>query len=146
MYCVNCGFKLDENYKFCSSCGSKRGKAEDAFKSKSSVVLLLKIVRYIFGTVFAVITIGGLISLSEPYDYMMTTVVFFLAILLLPSFEYLCKLVKREFSIVRRLFLGLGTFFVPTLFYEFIGGVIVPPVSALIFWIIMFIIPDLTDE
>jgi len=100
-----------------------------------------KILSYIFGTMM--ILFGIILIFSKDVGSIMTGLSFlFLAILIYPTFYYICKLCNKNFSLGRKIALGIGTFFIaPILFsseeitYSHISTYIV---VVLVFWIIMF--------
>lgn len=100
-----------------------------------------KILSYIFGTMM--ILFGIILIFSKDVGSIMAGISFlFLAILIYPTFYYICKLCNKNFSLGRKIALGIGTFFIaPILFsseeitYSHISTYIV---VVLVFWIIMF--------
>ena len=100
-----------------------------------------KNLSYIFGTMM--ILFGIILIFSKDVRSIMAGISFlFLAILIYPTFYYICKLCNKNFSLGRKIALGIGTFFIaPMLFsseeitYSHISTYIV---VVLVFWIIMF--------
>lgn len=100
-----------------------------------------KILSYIFGTMM--LLFGIILLLSKDVESIMTGISFlFLAILIYPTFYYICKLCNENFSVGRKIALGIGTFLIaPFLFsseeitYSDISTYIV---VVLVFWVIMF--------
>lgn len=99
-----------------------------------------KILSYIFGTMM--LLFGIILLLSKDVESIMTGISFlFLAILIYPTFYYICKLCNENFSVGRKIALGIGTFLIaPFLFsseeitYSDISTYIV---VVLVFWVIM---------
>ncbi len=100
-----------------------------------------KILSYIFGTMM--LLFGIILLFSKDVGSIMDGISFlFLAILIYPTFYYICKLCNKNFSIGRKIALGIGTFLIaPFLFsseeitYSHIFTYVV---VVLVFWIIMF--------
>lgn len=100
-----------------------------------------KILSYIFGTVM--LLFGIILLFSKDVGSIMAGISFlFLAILIYPTFYYICKLCNKNFSVGRKIALGIGTFLIaPFLFsseeitYSHISTYIV---VVLFFWVIMF--------
>lgn len=100
-----------------------------------------KILSYVFGTMMLFFSIILLFS-KDVGSIMAGISLLFLAILIYPTFYYICKLCNKNFSVGRKVALGIGTFLIaPFLFsseeitYAHISTYIV---VVLIFWIIMF--------
>lgn len=100
-----------------------------------------KILSYIFGTMM--LLFGIILLFSKDVGSIMAGISFlFLAILIYPTFYYICKLCNKNFSVGRKIALGIGTFLIaPFLFsseeitYSHISTYIV---AVLFFWVIMF--------
>lgn len=100
-----------------------------------------KILSYIFGTIM--LLFGIILLFSKDVGSIMAGISFlFLAILIYPTFYYICKLCNKNFSVGRKIALGIGTFLIaPFLFsseeitYSHISTYIV---VVLVFWVIMF--------
>ena len=100
-----------------------------------------KILSYIFGTIM--LLLGIILLFTKDVESIMAGISFLmLAILIYPLFNYICKLCNKNFSVGRKVALGIGTFFVaPFLFsseeitYSHIFTYIV---VVLIYWIVVF--------
>lgn len=100
-----------------------------------------KILSYIFGTMM--LLFGIILLFSKDVESIITGISFlFLAILIYPTFYYICILCNKNFSVGRKIALGIGTFLIaPFLFsseeitYSDISTYIV---VVLVFWVIMF--------
>lgn len=100
-----------------------------------------KILSYIFGTMM--LLFGTILLFSKDIGSIIAGISFlFLAILIYPLFNYICNLCNKNFSVGRKIALGIGTFFIaPVLFssekttYAHISTYLI---VVLIFWIIMF--------
>lgn len=100
-----------------------------------------KILSYFFGTMM--LLFGIILLFEKDVGSIMAGISFLLlAILIYPAFNYICKLYNKNFSVGRKVALGIGTFLIaPFLFssevinYSYISTYIV---AVLIFWIIMF--------
>ena len=101
-----------------------------------------KLLSYIFGSA---ILIFGIIVLFEQsaMKVMMGISLLFIAIIIYPIFDNICKLFNKRFSVGQKIGLGVGTFLIaPVLFsseeitYSHISTFII---VVLIFWLIMFI-------
>lgn len=101
-----------------------------------------KILSYIFGTIFLMMGIM-LLSYDRVQDIMSGISFLFIAILLFPIFDYLCKLANRRFSKGKKVGLGISTFLVGPLLFsssEITYIHIFPYVIAVLFlWVIMFL-------
>ena len=101
-----------------------------------------KALSYVFGTIM--LLLGLILLFAKEVGSIMSGISFILiAILIYPTFNYICKLCNKKFSTGRRIALGIGTFFIaPFLFsseeitYAHISTYIV---VVLLFWIIMFV-------
>ena len=101
-----------------------------------------KIFSYVFGTM--TLFFGIILLFSKDVGSIMAGISFiFLAILIYPTFYYICKLCNNNFSVGRKIALGIGTFLIaPFLFsseaitYSYIPTYII---VVLIFWVIMFV-------
>ena len=100
-----------------------------------------KILSYVFGTMM--LFWGIILLFTKDVGSIMAGIsLLLIAILIYPTFNYICKLCNKNFSIGRKVALGIGTFLIaPFLFsseeitYSHISTYII---VVLIFWIIMF--------
>ena len=105
---------------------------------------LKKIISYIFGGLF--ISIAVIALTQDMYSKIIGIIFLFISVLFYPIFEYLCKITNRDFSIGRKIGLGLGTLFIPLLGIGkdvendtvTISTLIISVIIILIFWFIMF--------
>ncbi len=102
----------------------------------------MKIKSYVFGTLM--LMSGVIMLLAKGAENMMIGISFlFLAILIYPTFNYICELCNKKFSVRRRIWLGIGTYLIaPFLFlaeantYYYMSTYIS---LVLTFWVIMFV-------
>lgn len=100
-----------------------------------------KNLSYIFGSIF--ILLGIILFANKEVGSIMSGISFiFIAIIIFPIFNIICKLFNKYFSTGRKIALSIGTFFIaPILFssdeitYSHISSYLV---VLLVFWIIMF--------
>ena len=102
---------------------------------------LKKILSFIFGSIMLFFSLI-LFSTREVSGCFQAVSFLFLALLIFPTFKFICKLVNKDFSLGRKIALGIGTFMAPSLLFsseEVIMGHISALIFALImFWVIMF--------
>ena len=100
-----------------------------------------RILSYVLGTIALFL---GTVSLfvKDAGNIMLGISLILIAILTYPTFNYICKLCNKNFSVGRKIALGIGTLLIaPFLFsseeitYSHISTYIV---VVLIFWLIMF--------
>lgn len=104
---------------------------------------VINIIKNVFGGFFILCSLIFL-SQKDIAGYVNCSIFIALAILLLPSFNFICRLTNKDFSAGRKWALGLGTFFFPIMgvstqetpvmddLYTAIGVIVV-------YWIIIFV-------
>lgn len=109
-----------------------------------------KTLSYIFGTIMLILGITMLFSgeteeFSQVQSIMVGISWILVAIIIYPVFNFICKLFNKNFSLGRKIGLGVGTFFIePMLFssentqytYAHISTYLV---VVIVFWVIMFV-------
>ena len=100
-----------------------------------------KILSYVFGTMMLLLSII-LLSEKDVENIIAGISLLLIAILIYPTFNYICKLCNKKFSVGRKITLGIGTFLIAPIFASSeeitYSDILTYIIGVLIFWIIMF--------